>query len=103
MVYCLVMLDIFFKVLGIFGRQTKAFKDEFVQQLLKLVTSGFGLVAALAWNELIREIISTYIRPVAGEFSGMISLLVYAVVVTVIAVMVTYSLTKMSKKEDKKN
>lgn len=85
-------------MLGGFGRQTKELKNEFIEQLLKLVTSGFGLVAALAWNELIKEIITQHIKPIAGASSQLISLLIYAGIVTILAVAVTYSLTKISKR-----
>ncbi len=66
--------------------------------MLTLATSGLGLVAALAWNELIKEVVSVYIKPVVGGNSGAISLLIYAVLITLLAVFITYSLTKLIKK-----
>ena len=84
--------------MGGFKRQTKNFKREFSKQLLKLVTSGFGLVAALAWNELIKEIVAEYIKPTVGKASGIISLLIYAVLITFLAVLVTYNLSKIVKR-----
>jgi len=66
--------------------------------MLKLATSGFGLVAALAWNELIKEVVTEYIKPIAGESSGIISLLIYAILVTGLAVFVTYNLSRVVKK-----
>lgn len=80
-------------------KQSKSFKKDFAKQLLKLVTSAFGLVAALAWNEVIKEVVAVYIRPVAGESSGLISLLIYAFIVTILAVFVTYYLTKAVGKD----
>jgi hypothetical protein len=79
--------------------QSKAFKQAFSKQLLKLVSSAFGLVAALAWNEVIKEAVTLYVKPVAGESSGLISLLIYAFIVTVLAVFVTYYLTKAVGKD----
>lgn len=73
-------------------------KKEVVKQMLTLATSGFGLVAALAWNELIKEVVTEYIKPVAGVNSGLISLFIYAVIITLLAVFVTYSLTRLVKK-----
>lgn len=67
-------------------------------EILRLSTSAFGLVAALAWNELIKELVNQYIKPLAGGASGIISLLIYAVLITVLAVTVTISLSKLSKK-----
>lgn len=74
-------------------------QKEILKQLLTLATSGFGLVAALAWNEAIKEVVSTYVKPYLGKSSGLISLLIYAVVVTTLAVAVTYNLTKLIKKK----
>jgi len=73
-------------------------KKEVLKQMLTLSTSGLGLVAALAWNALIQELVSQYIKPLVGGASGIISLLVYALVVTVLAVLVTYNLTRIIKK-----
>jgi uncharacterized membrane protein (DUF106 family) len=87
------------KFIGLFGKHTQGFRTEFAKQLLNLVTSGFGLVAALAWNELIREIVNDFVKPVVGQSSGIISLLVYAVTVTILAVLVTYNLTRFTKKD----
>lgn len=67
-------------------------------EMTKLAVSGFGLVAALAWNELIKEVVNQYIKPLVGGASGIISLAIYAVLVTVLAVLVTYNLTKLTKK-----
>lgn len=67
--------------------------------MLTLATSGLGLVAALAWNNLIQELVSQYIEPLVGGASGIFSLLIYAVVVTVLAVVVTYNLSKLVKKD----
>ena len=67
--------------------------------MLDLSTSGFGLVAALAWNEFIKEVINQYIKPLVGGASGLISLLIYAVLVTVLAVVVTVNLSRLIKKD----
>lgn len=74
-------------------------RGQVLKQMLTLATSGFGLVAALAWNELIKEVVSVYIKPIAGENSGIISLLIYAVLITLLAVIVTYNLTRLVKKK----
>lgn len=72
-------------------------KKEVLKQMLALATSGFGLVAALAWNELITEVVEAYIKPLIGGSSGIFSLLIYAVLVTVLAVVVTSNLSKLAK------
>ena len=73
------------------------FHIELIKQLTALSTAGFGLVAALAWNSVIQELVNTYIKKYF-KGSGLISLLIYALIVTLIAVIVTYQLSKLSKK-----
>lgn len=68
------------------------------KEILKLSTSAFGLIAALAWNELIKEVVSQYIKPLAGKSSGIISLSIYALIVTILAVLVTINLSRLTKK-----
>ncbi len=50
-----------------------------------LVTSAFGLVAALAWNEAIKETFKHYCK----KGDGLTAHILYAAIVTVIAVLVT--------------
>lgn len=78
-------------------RNASELKNEALKQMLALATSAFGLVAALAWNALIQELVVKYIEPLMGGASGVFSLLIYAVVVTILAVVVTYNLSKLIK------
>ena len=55
------------------------------QTIATLMTTAFGLIAALAWNEAIKAIINEFFAQ--GE--GMTGLLVYAVLITIIAVVAT--------------
>lgn len=73
-----------------------------LKQMLVLATSGFGLVAALAWNTAIQDLITTYIKPYFPN-GGLVSLLIYAVIVTVIAVLVTVNLSRLIEQLEKKN
>jgi hypothetical protein len=50
-----------------------------------LMTVAFGLIAALAWNDAIKAIIATLI-PKGNEITG---LLIYAILITIIAVVAT--------------
>lgn len=79
-------------------RHTFGFSKELAKQTLNLTTSGLGLVAALAWNEVIKEAVDNYIQPLVGGSSGLISLLIYAILVTILAVFVTYNLSKIVKR-----
>ena len=80
------------------SKQTqKAFHKELISQVLALATSGFGLVAALAWNETIQQFVIKFIEPrVPG--SGLLSKFIYAVLVTILAVLITYQLSKISNR-----
>ncbi len=72
-----------------------------VKQMVTLTTSGFGVVAALAWNSAIQEAVNSYIKPYFSAASGLISLVIYAVLVTVLAVFVTYQLGSLVEKLEK--
>ncbi|MGA2967882.1 MAG: DUF5654 family protein [Candidatus Levyibacteriota bacterium] len=74
---------------------------EIVKQMATLSTSAFGLVAALAWNSVIQEFVNTYVKKWLPAGSGIISLLIYAVIITVLAVIVTVQLSKLSDKLQK--
>jgi len=69
-----------------------------VRQMITLATSGFGLVAALAWNEFVKSVIEGYIRPYLPSGSPVISLLIYAIIVTSLAVIITLQLAKIEKR-----
>lgn len=71
---------------------------EVVTQMVTLATNALGLVAALAWNNVIQEVVETYIKPYVGGGSGLISLLIYAILVTALAVGITYQLSKIKGK-----
>lgn len=73
-----------------------------LKQMLTLATSGFGLVAALAWNSVIQEFVANYVKPYLPQGSGIISLLLYAVLVTVLAVTVTLNLSRITQNLEKK-
>lgn len=73
----------------------KSLHIELIRQMVTLSTSGFGLVAALAWNSVIQEFVKSYINKWLPEGGGLISLFLYAVIVTCLAVLVTYQLTKL--------
>jgi hypothetical protein len=71
---------------------------EVVRKMTGLATSGFGLVAALAWNELIKNFIDTFIKPLVGTGSVLISQFIYAVIVTALAVFITLQLSRLEQK-----
>lgn len=76
-------------------KESKKLHVEVVRQMLTLATSGFGLVAALAWNSLIQEFVNTYIKQWIPGSAGIFSLLIYAIIITVLAVFVTLQLSQI--------
>ena len=70
--------------------QRKSFHRELIEQLITLSTSGFGLVAALAWNDTIQQFVNDFIEPTIPG-SGLISKLIYAL-------LITYQLSKLALK-----
>lgn len=69
------------------------FRAEYLKTMSQLATAGFGLVAALAWNDAIQ----TFINRIFPTGSGLVSKITYALLVTAIAVSVTYILGKMNQ------
>ena len=69
-------------------------KGEVIEKIAALMTAAFGLVAALAWNGAIQAIFTE----VFGDPDELAAMLVYAVVVTVIAVVVTIRVAKVADK-----
>jgi len=79
----------------------KKLHQAIIKQMIALSTSGFGLVAALAWNNVIQEFVNNYVKKYLDVGSGIISLLIYAILITILAVTVTYQLGKLSDKLEK--
>jgi len=73
-------------------RLAKEFNSKFVETLTTLLTTAFGLVAAFAWNELVKSAITKYIAP----GSTIVSQLIYAVIVTLLAVLISFQLGKLA-------
>ena len=64
---------------------TNQFKIQLLETTAALITAAFGLVAALAWNEAIKAIIAEFL----GDDGTLVGLVVYAIIVTIIAVIAT--------------
>lgn len=80
----------------------KELPQAIVKQMLMLATSGFGLVAALAWNNVIQALVNDYIKPYVSKGSGIVSLIIYAIAITALAVFVTLQLTRLEQTLTKK-
>lgn len=66
----------------------------FLKQVQTLVTTAFGLIAALAWNSAITTLVHTYLP----TGSGLVMLFVYAIAVTLIAVVAGMALARAAAK-----
>ena len=69
-------------------------KAEIMDKIAALITAAFGLVAALAWNGAIRAIFEA----VFGSADNITAMLIYAVVVTIIAILVTIWIARAVKR-----
>jgi uncharacterized protein DUF5654 len=69
-------------------------RQDVIKAFTGLITAAFGLVAALAWNSAIQEIFAF----VFGEQSGVYALIIYAVIVTIIAVIATLAIGRVAAK-----
>lgn len=63
-----------------------------METILGLITTAFAFVAGLAWNEAIQELIKQFFKT-EGTLTG---LFIYAVVVTIVAVIVTVLLARIA-------
>ena len=69
-------------------------KTEVIDKIAALMTAAFGLVAALAWNDAIKQAIAALGLEVYGPWA-------YAIIVTIIAVVVTVYIGKIAEKTKK--
>jgi len=69
---------------------------EFRQTIVTLILGGFGLVAALAWNDAIQSFFNAFFP----KSSGLIGKFIYAIIITLIVVVVSMRLKKIVEKEE---
>lgn len=72
-------------------------KKELKEKTITLILGGFGLVAALAWNEAIKTLFET-LFPKKSELVGKF---IYAAIVTIVVVLVSLQFSKISKSSEK--
>lgn len=65
-----------------------------VQSMITLASAALGLVCALAWNEAIK----TAMKSILGEDDSLAGLFTYAIMATVIAIVVLIVLAKTAAK-----
>ena len=74
-------------------------KTEVLDKIAALVTAAFGLVAALAWNDAIKAVF----KEVFGDSETIGPMLIYAIIVTVIAVILTIIVARAAAKAKNEN
>lgn len=65
-----------------------------LQSMIALASAALGLVAALAWNDAIKETISRFLN----SDDSLTSKYVYAIVATLLAVLVVLGLARLAAK-----
>ncbi|MGC8486082.1 MAG: DUF5654 family protein [Candidatus Baltobacteraceae bacterium] len=70
-------------------------KPTYLGTMLSLATVAFGLLAAGAWNKFIADLVGRFLK----NGSGLWAELLYAVIVTVLAIIVIGHLNKLAEKE----
>lgn len=73
--------------------ENDTFKVQVLEAMSALIISAFSLVAALAWNEAIKALIAKFLGA-----DDLIGSFVYAIIVTVLAVVMAIIITKSVKK-----
>jgi len=68
---------------------------EIKEKIITLILGGFGLVAALAWNEAIKSLFETLFQ----NHGTLTWKFIYAILVTIIVVLVSMQLKRISKKD----
>lgn len=66
---------------------------------LTMFTTAMGLVAALAWNEAVKALISRFVP----KGQDILSLFIYALIVTLLAVLLSSRIGKLKEQLDEKN
>ena len=72
-------------------------KPTYLGTMIALATVAFGLIAAGAWNKFIADFIALFLKPGSGIWAE----LIYAVIITVIAILVVQNLGKIAERESK--
>jgi hypothetical protein len=70
-------------------------KPTYLGTMISLATVAFGLIAAGAWNKFVSDLIGLFLR----EGTGLWAELLYAVLVTVLAIVVVQFLGKLAQRE----
>lgn len=76
------------------------FQKELRKKSVGYITTAFGLVAGLAWNEAIKAFIERFF-PMSTN--GMIAKFIYAVIITILLVFISVYILRTANDEEKKS
>ncbi len=66
-----------------------------IEKIAALITAAFGLVAALAWNDAIKELFKQFL----GSADQLGAMFAYAILITIVAVLITIWIGKIADKK----
>ncbi len=69
-------------------------RSAYLQTMISLASAAFGVVAALAWNGAITALV----KQIFGTGGQIVSLFIYAIIITIVAVIVMVNLGKMAER-----
>ncbi|HTU71082.1 MAG TPA: DUF5654 family protein [Candidatus Baltobacteraceae bacterium] len=72
-------------------------KPTYLGTMISLATVAFGLIAAGAWNKFIADFIAIFLKPGSGVWAEF----VYAVIITIVAILVVRGLGKLADRQAK--
>ena len=75
-------------------KKIKETEKDVKEKMLTLILAGFGLVAALAWNDAIQ----TLFNVLFPKSEGVIGKFIYAAIVTILIVFISSHLKKISER-----
>ena len=82
-----------------FKKESSYVQKEVRQNLVKYIGAAFGLVAGLAWNDAIKALIE-FLFPF--QKNELLAKFIYAILITLVVVIITAYLVKLFKKEEEK-
>ena len=77
-------------------RSVKEAKKEFQERTATLILGSFGFIAALAWNETIKNLFETLFE----KSNQLIGQFIYALLVTLVLVLVSMKLKNIAEKKE---
>ena len=79
-------------------REMKKIPGTFFAKILALLVGGFGLVAALAWNDAVQALVIHFLGPNSAS-GNLIAKFIYALIVTAILVLASI---RVGQEEERK-